>query len=80
MKGIFNDRPVEVTMMHYASDPVDCFIEEAYYIDTEKDLTDEECQAMTDQSPELVQEMWNEYQIDRADALLDSWKDSQYGF
>jgi hypothetical protein len=78
MKLTFNSRPVEVDSISFDSDVVDCYIERAFYLDTEIELTDEECQQLTDENPEFMYEEWNEYQIGRAEAYADAYKDGTY--
>lgn len=70
MKTTFKNRPVEILEIgNLQGDPVDAFIEAACWLDTDKDLTDEEMEALsieTDFSEECM-----EYQIGRAEDFAD---------
>lgn len=72
MKTTFNSRPVEISdINHDSKDSCDSFIESAYYIDTEIDLTDEELDELTDENRDIITEDWYEYKICQADLLYE---------
>jgi len=43
-----------------------------------RDPTEQELFMIDDELSDVVYEEWMEYQVDQADFLYDSWKDSQY--
>lgn len=71
MKTTFNGRPVEITEInHGRSDPVDSFIETAHYLDgDEEELTEEECQELTDETD--FHEEWYENKMCEAEYYAD---------
>lgn len=73
MKATFNGRLVSIESVD--GEGVDAYITEAYYVDTEKNLTDDELEELTAQCPDTVWEMAFEKMIDRADALHDRMKE-----
>lgn len=66
MKTLFNGRQIEITDINYGKhDPVDSFIESAYYLDTEEELTEEELIKLTDET-DFYQD-WYEHKICEAE-------------
>lgn len=79
MKLTLNGRPVEVdSVNHGRHDSCDSFIERAFWLDTEVELTDEECYQLSEENPEFLYEQWHENMIDRAEFYADMHKDGTY--
>lgn len=60
-------REVEIGIIRHSGDVVDSFIESAYYVDSGRDLTDEELDQLTDEHAAEIHDDWFEWQVSRAD-------------
>lgn len=61
-----NGRLVAVDEVCYESDPVDCFITQAYYTDNGESLTEDELNELTNKTD--LYELWLDHQIGIAES------------
>lgn len=73
---LLNERQVDIQDVSHDSDAVDSYFTEAYFVDNGEKLSDDELSRLTDLYPDKLQEMWFEYQVDRAESLRDYEGDS----
>ena len=78
MKVVFNDRQVEIDSFNFGVHIEDSYIESAYYVDTEIDLTDEELDLLTNENQDLVYSEYWESKVCQADDYADMIKDREY--
>lgn len=70
-KRFFKGRPIDFTISH-GKDPVDSFLEEAWYIDNQDgEISDDELEEIQEKYAAEIQEDWYEAQIDKAERLYD---------
>lgn len=70
-RKFFKGRPIDFTIAH-GKDPVDSFLEEAWYVDNgEDEITDEELEEIQEKYAAEIQNDWYEAQVDRAERLYD---------
>lgn len=72
---VFRQRQIEVTQINHAKDPVDSYIQSAFWIDTGEELNDDELDALQTQRPDIAHDAWYENAIDRADRMRDEAKE-----
>jgi len=65
---IFKGRQVEVCEVAHGADYVDSYIEDAYYVDTEEQLTEQEMDQLFTDRNDIFYEDWVNHQIDKAHA------------
>jgi len=66
---------IEIDYNGASCDPVDGYVSTAVEIDTGRFLSDDECEVLTNQFPEVIAEDALERSIDAGDALLDAYKE-----
>ena len=80
MRCEFQGRPVEVESICHGSDVVDSFVDEAYWLDIDAALTDEECTELTDalQEDGSLYDDWADWMQGKAEDRADAFKDGTY--
>lgn len=68
---LFKDRLVILAVISYGDDPVDTFVEDAYYSDSEIDLTEEELVQLTDEIQDVLYDEWLQHEIGTAESIAD---------
>jgi hypothetical protein len=67
----YKGRRIDFTISH-GKDPVDSFLEEAWYIDDgDGEISDEDLEKIQEKYADVIQADWFEAQIDKAERLYD---------
>lgn len=74
MTTIFNGREVEIEIS-FSRCIEDCFVENAWYVDTGEALTADELDVLQEQDRDLIDEAWHERAVGYADYLCDLAQD-----
>ena len=72
-----NGRKIEITDVQYGTEPEDCIILSATFVDSGDELTNDELDACMNDSniAELLHSLWYERQIERAEHVADMRED-----